>query len=136
MATFSRPSLGASNGAQAISPNTIQTKDVHKALQVSTKTLDLEIQCQKANGKKPHSIEVVARGFVTCCAKNKAQFEDLIQRLCARYMDVYIVLVKDQNPQDLANLKVDLDVEFEYVGNEFSIPKLKEVGRCALMSQP
>jgi hypothetical protein len=51
-------------------------------------------------------------------------------------MDVSIVLVKDQNPQDLANLKVDLDVEFEYVGNELSIPKLKEVVWCALMSQP
>jgi hypothetical protein len=43
------------------------------------------------------------------------------------YMDVSIVLVKDQNPQDLVDLKADLDGEFEYVGNELSIPELKEV---------
>jgi hypothetical protein len=47
-------------------------------------------------------------------------------------MDVSIVLVKNQNPQDLADFKVDLDVEFKYVGNELLIPKLKEVVRCAL----
>jgi hypothetical protein len=32
LATFFGPSLGASNGAQTTSPNTIQTEDVHKAL--------------------------------------------------------------------------------------------------------
>jgi hypothetical protein len=46
-------------------------------------------------------------------------------------MDVSIVLVKDQNPQDLTDLKANLNVEFEYVGNELSIPRLKLM-RCAL----
>jgi hypothetical protein len=32
----------------------------------------------------------------------------------------------------LVNLKVDLDVEFKYVGNELSILKLKKVVKCAL----
>ncbi len=41
-------------------------------------------------------------------------------------MDVSIVLIRNQNPQNLADLKLDLDVEFEYVGNELSIPGLKE----------
>ncbi len=47
-------------------------------------------------------------------------------------MDVSIVLVRDQNPQDLADLKANLDVEFEYVGNELTIFELKEVVWCAL----
>jgi hypothetical protein len=40
-------------------------------------------------------------------------------------MDVSIVLVKNQNPQDMADLKVELDEEFEYMGNQLSIPRLK-----------
>jgi hypothetical protein len=47
-------------------------------------------------------------------------------------MYVSIVLVRDQNPQDLANLKANLNVEFECVGNELSILGLKEVVWCAL----
>jgi hypothetical protein len=47
-------------------------------------------------------------------------------------MDVSIVLVRDQNPQDLVDLKANLDVEFEYVGNELTIFELKEIVCCAL----
>jgi hypothetical protein len=47
-------------------------------------------------------------------------------------MDVSIVLVKNQNPQDMVDLKAKLDEEFEYLGNQLSIPRLKEVVRCAL----
>jgi hypothetical protein len=48
------------------------------------------------------------------------------------YMYVSIVLVRDQNPQDLVDLKAYLNVEFEYVGNELSILELKEDVWCAL----
>jgi hypothetical protein len=47
-------------------------------------------------------------------------------------MDVSIVLVKNQNPQDMADLKAELNEEFEYLGNQLSIHGLKEVVRCAL----
>jgi hypothetical protein len=47
-------------------------------------------------------------------------------------MDVSIVLVKNQNPQDMVDLKVELDEEFEYLGNQLSISRLKEVVWCAL----
>jgi hypothetical protein len=47
-------------------------------------------------------------------------------------MDVSIVLVKNQNPQDMVDLKVELDEEFEYLGNQLSFPGLKEAMRCAL----
>jgi hypothetical protein len=90
------------------------------------------MQRQKIDGKKPQSIQVDSRGFVTCRFANKPQFEDSIWRLCTKYMDVSIVLVKNQNPQDMADLKVELDEEFEYLGNQFSIPRLKQVMWCAL----
>ncbi len=63
---------------------------------------------------------------------NKPQFEDSIHRLCTKYMDVSIVLVKNQNPQDMADLKAKLDEEFEYLGNQLSFPRLKEAVQCAL----
>jgi hypothetical protein len=47
-------------------------------------------------------------------------------------MDVSIVLVKNQNPQDMANLKAEFNEKFEYLGNQLSILGLKEVVRCAL----
>jgi hypothetical protein len=47
-------------------------------------------------------------------------------------MDVSIVLVKNQNPQDLVDLKALLDEEFEYLGNQLSIPRLKKIVQCAL----
>jgi hypothetical protein len=40
-------------------------------------------------------------------------------------MDVSIVLVKNQNPQDMVDLKAKLDEEFKYMGNQLSIPRLK-----------
>jgi hypothetical protein len=39
--------------------------------------------------------------------------------------------MRDQNLQDLVDLKVDL-AEFEYMGNELSIFEFKKVVRCAL----
>ncbi len=47
-------------------------------------------------------------------------------------MDVSIVLVKNQNQQDMADLKAKLDENFEYLGNQLSIHGLKEVVWCAL----
>ncbi len=46
-------------------------------------------------------------------------------------MDVSIVLMRDQNLQDLVDLKVDLNVEYKYMGNEI-VFELKKVVRCAL----
>jgi hypothetical protein len=66
------------------------------------------MQCQKVDGKKPQSIQVDSRGFVTSRSTNKTSFEDSIWRLCAKYMDVSIVLVKNQKLQDMANLKAKL----------------------------
>ncbi len=40
--------------------------------------------------------------------------------------------MKNQNPQDMANLKAELDEKFEYLGNHLSIPRLKKVVQCAL----
>jgi hypothetical protein len=47
-------------------------------------------------------------------------------------MDVSIVLVKNQNRQDMVDLKAELNEEFEYLGNQLSILGLKEVVQCAL----
>jgi hypothetical protein len=41
-------------------------------------------------------------------------------------MDVSIVLVKNQNPHDMAYFKAELDEEFEYLGNQLSIPRLRK----------
>jgi hypothetical protein len=40
--------------------------------------------------------------------------------------------VKNQNPQDMADLKAELDEKFEHLGNRLSISGLKEVMQCAL----
>ncbi len=40
--------------------------------------------------------------------------------------------MKNQNPQDMADLKAELDEKFEHLGNRLSISGLKEVMQCAL----
>ncbi len=47
LATFLGPSLGVNNGAQTTSPNTIQTRDVHKASLVSKKNWILRFSVKK-----------------------------------------------------------------------------------------
>jgi hypothetical protein len=47
---------------------------------------------------------------------NKPQFKYSIWRLCAKYMGVSIILVKNQNSQDMVDPKAKLDEEFEYLG--------------------
>jgi hypothetical protein len=47
-------------------------------------------------------------------------------------MDASIFLVKNQNPQDMVDIKAELDEEFEYMGNQLLIPGLKKVVQCAL----
>jgi hypothetical protein len=42
-------------------------------------------------------------------------------------MDVSIVLVKNQNPQNMVDLKAELEEEFEYLGNQLLIHGLKKV---------
>jgi hypothetical protein len=46
---------------------------------------------------------------------------------CGQYLDVSILLVENQNPKDLVDVKAFLNVEFEYKGGELSIVRLKEV---------
>ncbi len=90
------------------------------------------MQRWKADGRKPQSIQVDLGGFVVGRSANKPRFEDPNWRLCTKYMYVSIVLVKNQNPQDMVDFKVELNEEFEYMGNQFSIFGLKEDVRCAL----
>jgi hypothetical protein len=45
-------------------------------------------------------------------------------------MYVSIVLVKNQNPQDMVDFKVELDEEFEYLGNQLS--NFWVEGRCVV----
>jgi hypothetical protein len=47
-------------------------------------------------------------------------------------MDVFIVLVKNQNLQDMVDLNAKLNEEFKYLGNQLLIPGLKKVVWCAL----
>jgi hypothetical protein len=45
-------------------------------------------------------------------------------------MDVFIVLLKNQNPQDMVDLNKELDEEFKYLGNQLSIPRLRSCAVC------
>jgi len=87
--------LGASNGVQIASPISFQTSNIRKAQRASKKIVELKMQHWKTNGRKPQSIQVDSGGFVTCHSANKPWFKDSIQRLCTKYMDVSIVLVKN-----------------------------------------
>jgi plastocyanin domain-containing protein len=58
LTTLSNPTLGASNAAQITSPINFQTSNIHKAHQASKKIVELEMQRQKVDGKKPQSIQV------------------------------------------------------------------------------
>jgi hypothetical protein len=53
LTTLSNLSLGASNGAEIISPISVQTSNICKVHRVSKKIVKLEMQHQKINGKKP-----------------------------------------------------------------------------------
>jgi hypothetical protein len=53
------------------------------------------MQHRKADGRKPKSIQVDLGGFVTGHSANEPRFENSIRRLCTKYMDVSIFLVKN-----------------------------------------
>ncbi len=64
LATFLGPSLGVNNGAQTTSPNTIQTRDVHKALLVSKKNWILRFSVEKQMVRNPNPLRSPQKGLL------------------------------------------------------------------------
>jgi hypothetical protein len=61
----------------------------------------------------------------------RSKFMEVLRALCIIYLDVSTIKMEDQNAEAYANMRQELDVEFEYIGHPISdIGFKKAVSRC------
>lgn len=86
---------------------------------------------RKARGLKPHVIECDSLGEPDDSGRNGSKFLEVLKALCTIYLDVSIIKVTAQDPQDYASLREEVETEFEFTGHPISDYGFKKaVSKC------
>ena len=86
---------------------------------------------RKARGLKPHVIACDSMGMPDETGRPGTRFVEILRTFCGNYLNVSIVKVRLQNPDDYATLRDEVEREFEWVGHDISDAGFKKaVSKC------
>ena len=86
---------------------------------------------RKARGLKPHVIACDSMGMPDESGRPGTRFVEILRTFCGNYLNVSIVKVRLQNPDDYATLREEVEREFEWVGHDISDTGFKKaVSKC------
>lgn len=84
-----------------------------------------------ARGEKPHRIECDNTGRPIEVGRAGSKFLEVLRLLCIVFLDVSIIKVGDQNVDDYASLREEVNSKFVYIGHEISDDGFKKaVSKC------
>ncbi len=94
---------------------------VIRAQQRSLKrTLEIEIVERRHKGLPPLQVEVGKNGKIDGACAGKNIWDDKIQGFAPHHLNMAIVKVGEQNAMDMAELRREMDIKFEYLHHELS----------------
>lgn len=89
-----------------------------------------------AQGQNPFRIECNSASRPIECGRAGSKFLEVFRAFCIEYLDVSIIKVQDQNMEDFARLREEVESEFEFIGHPLSDEGFKKtVSRCMKMER-
>ena len=86
----------------------------------SKRAIEFEAQERKEKGLPGHKVQVTRHGKIDGACEGKDAWDGAIRSLTPRILNMAAVRVTEQDPVDMARLRLQLDGKFEYVGGELS----------------
>ncbi|CAK9191910.1 unnamed protein product [Sphagnum troendelagicum] len=86
----------------------------------SKRAIEFEAQERKEKGLPGHKVQVTRHGKIDGACEGKDAWDGAIRSLAPRILNMAAVRVTEQDPVDMARLRLQLDGKFEYVGGELS----------------
>ena len=113
--------------ARSAQPTTLSKKGFRNVQYI----YELEELDRIARGEKPHTIECDSAGRPIEAAKAGSRFLEVLRLLCMAFLDVSIIKVGDQNVDDYASLREEVNSIFVYMGHQISDDGFKKaVSKC------
>ena len=81
---------------------------------------------RKARGLKPHAIGCDSMGMPDETGRPGSRFLEVLKAFCTIFLDLSIIKVGLQDPDDYASLREEVESEFEWVGHKISDGGLQE----------
>ena len=86
---------------------------------------------RKARGLKPHAIMCDSMGLPDETGRPGSRFLEVLKAFCTIFLDLSIIKVGLQDPDDYASLREEVESEFEWVGHKISdVGFKKAVSKC------
>lgn len=86
---------------------------------------------RKEQGLKPHAITCDNMGVPDESGRRGSRFFEVLKALCTIFLDLSVVKVGMQDPDDYASLRDEVESEFEWVGHKISdVGFKKAVSKC------
>jgi hypothetical protein len=95
----------------------------------SKRAIEFEAQERKEKGLPSHKVQVTRHGKIDGACEGKDAWDGAIRSLTPRILNMAVVKVTEQDPIDMARLRLQLDGKFEYVGGELSVAGFRDYVR-------
>ncbi|CAM6041988.1 unnamed protein product [Sphagnum compactum] len=95
----------------------------------SKRAIEFEAQERKEKGLPGHKVQVTRHGKIDGACEGKDAWDGAIRSLAPWTLNMAVVKVTEQDPVDMARLRLHLDGKFEYVGGELSAAGFRDCVR-------
>ncbi|CAN5964797.1 unnamed protein product [Sphagnum jensenii] len=102
----------------------------------SKRALEFEAQERKEKGLPGHKVQVTRHGKIDGACEGKDAWDAAIRSLAPRILNMAMVRVTEQDPVDMARIRLQLDGKFEYVGGELSVAGFRDCVRKSAEAIP
>jgi hypothetical protein len=99
------------------------------------KILDDAVQGRTGAGQKPHTVRVKASGEIAGRYEGKNARDVAMRTNVPRTLDMSVLSWKEQSPDAIAELREQLDREFEYVGYQLTVQGFRNVVKRFMKSK-
>jgi hypothetical protein len=97
--------------------------------QALKRAIEFEATERKEKGLPCHKVQVTRHGKMDGACEGKDAWDCAIRSLAPRILNMAVVKVTEQDPVDMATLRLQLDGKFEYVGGELSATGFRDCVR-------
>jgi hypothetical protein len=109
--------------------------DIKTQQRVTKKTIKFEGEERKRKGLPPHKVEVTKHGKIDGSCDGENEWDNAMQGLAPRILNMAVVKVNEQNLMDMAELRNQLDNLFEYIHHELSACGFRDCVRRFMKSE-
>jgi hypothetical protein len=95
----------------------------------SKRTIEFEVTKRKEKGLPPHKVQEIRHDKIDGACERKDAWDGAIRSLAPQILNMAVVTITEQDPINMARLRLQLDGKFEYLGGELSVVGFRDCVR-------